>query len=165
MDLIDPEGEEKGKEAEGKFKEWLEKHRIPYLYIKQDIDAFSSVFKEELKRPDFIILLPNLGFILVDVKYKKSSEREGTFPLDMYETRKFSSLQRKFNMPTWYVISNRALNYKTWFWIPISKVFEEGKYRRSISSKSRNPFFAVPIKEFIQLSDDDSLGRLFSKSF
>lgn len=165
MQLIDRKGKEKGLKAELKFKEWLEKHKISYLYIDQDKEAFSSVFRDSIKRPDFMILLPNLGFIMVEVKNKELHKIYKSFALDSIETRKFSELQRKFNLPTWYALSNEALDFKTWYWIPISKVLEEGKNPEFKSSKSAMDFFPVPINEFIQIANDDQLSRLFSKSF
>jgi len=165
MVLWDKEGRKKGEEGENKFKEWLDKHKIPYLYIRQNPRAFSSVFKDKnLKRPDFMILLPNLGFIMIDIKNKPIRYGEN-FALDTIETKKFSKLQREFNLPMWFVISNKEIGYKTWYWIPISKVFEEGRFKEERSHISKQPFFIIPLEEFIQIADDDSLERLFSKSF
>ena len=155
-----------GENTELRFKEWLDKHNIPYFYIKQDIETFSAALKNSFygKRPDFMILIPNFGFIFVDVKYKKLNYDFKTYPLDAYETKKYSSVQRRFNLHIWYVLSNEEFDYKTWLWIPVSKVLESGvpKY---ISSKSKEDFFAVPPEDFIQLADNDSLDRLFSKIF
>ena len=151
-------------QAEIKFKEWLDKHNIPYLYINQEIETFSSVFKDKLKRPDFMVLLPNFGFIFVDVKNRKIQQEYGTFCIDSNETQKFSSLQRKFNLQIWYVLSNENYNYHTWFWIPVSKVLESG-IKTQISSKSKEGFFPIPTKDFIQISGNDSIDRLFTKSF
>lgn len=151
-------------EAEKNFKEWLDRHKIPYLYINQEIDTFSSVFRDKLKRPDFMVLLPNFGFIFVDVKNKKIQQGYDTFCIDSNETKKFSSLQRKFNLQIWYVLSNENYNYNTWFWIPVSKVLESGREIKE-SSKSGEDFFPISAKEFIQISDNDSIDRLFTKSF
>lgn len=155
-----------GNAAESKFKVWLDKHNIPYLYIQQDEDTFSKAFNSYPagKRPDFMILIPNFGFIFVDVKYRKINSNYGTFPIDIIETKKYSSLQRKFNLQIWFVFSNDEVNYQTWFWIPVSKVLEHGLPVK-ISSKSKQEFFAVPINSFIQISDNDSLERLFSRLF
>jgi hypothetical protein len=165
MDIL-PEDRERGSQAELRFKEWLDKHNIPYFYIKQDIENFSSAFKNSFsgKRPDFMVLIPNFGFIFVDVKYKRLNKEFKTYPIDSYETKKYSSLQRKFNLHIWYVLSNEESNYQTWLWIPIAKVMESG-IPKFISSKSKEDFYAVPPEEFIQIADDDSLDRLFSKSF
>jgi len=162
---IDEEGIQKGDEAELMFKQWLEKHSIPYFYIKQDNDSLSSALLDVFsgKRPDFMILIPNFGFIFVDVKNRSLHKKYKTYPLDSFETKKYSSLQRRFNMQIWYAISNREYDYKTWLWIPVSKVMEAGMPKYN-SSKSNEEFYAVPLEEFIQIADSDSLGRLFSKS-
>jgi len=160
-----PEDKERGDRAELKFKEWLDRHNIPYFYIKQDPEAFASAFKNGVngKRPDFMILLPNFGFIFVDVKNKRLNQDYKTYPLDSYETKKYSEIQRLFNLHIWYVLSNEDCDFRTWFWIPISRVLEAGMPRFN-SSKSKEDFYAVPPEEFIQISEDDSIDRLFSKS-
>ena len=164
---IESENKVKGNNAERKFKQWLDKHDIPYWYIQQDIDTFSLSLKRYFgsKRPDFMILLPNLGFIFVDVKFKKLSQKYKKFPIDAEETQSYSNLQRNFNLQVWYVLSNEDYDYNTWFWIPISRVLEIGKIEKFVSNKSEMEFFAIPSSEFIQISSDDSLDRLFSKVF
>ena len=161
MQLIDPNGLEKGSLAEAEFKKWLEKNNLPYLYIKQDKETFSSIFRNNMKRPDFIILISNLGLIMVDVKHRDINKNQQTFPLDTLETEKFSVLQRNFNIPVWYAISNDNVGYRTWFWIPISKVLETG-VKTFKSTKSHQGFFSISIDQFTQISYNDSLERLFS---
>lgn len=155
-----------GDETELHFKEWLDYHKIPYMYIKQDSETFSSVFKEQSygKRPDFMILLPNFGFIFVDVKHKKIDQIYKNYCLDGREAKKYSSLQRIFNLNIWYVISNEDYDYKTWFWIPVSKVLESG-IKKQTSNLSGDDFYPVPTEEFIQIADTDSIDRLFNRSF
>lgn len=163
---ISEENKKKGNDTERKFKEWLEHHNIPYLYLQQDTETLSLAFKKYFngKRPDFLILIPNLGFIFVDVKYKKLNPEFKTYPIDSEETKNYSSLQRKFSLNIWYVLSNEDFDYKTWLWIPISKVLESGMPIFT-SSKSKMEFYAVPPSEFIQIAIDDSLDRLLSKCF
>src|SRR3989344_4834897 len=57
---ISEENKKKGFEAESKFREWLEKHNIPYLYLQQDTQTISIAFKKYFsgKRPDFLLLIP-----------------------------------------------------------------------------------------------------------
>ena len=164
--IISQESIHKGHEAEQKFQNWLNKHNISYLYIQQDTQTLSPAFRRYFdgKRPDFLILIPNFGFIFVDVKYKKINSEYNTYPIDSIETKKYSSLQRKFNLQIWYAISSEDSGYKTWLWIPVSKVFESGIPKFN-SGKSKMDFFAVSPNEFIQIADDDSLDRLFSKCF
>jgi len=158
---------EKGEQAESKFKEWLDRNNIPYWYVQQDLKTFSPALKKYFgsKRPDFMILLPNLGFMFVDVEYKKLVSDFKKFPLDCEEISRYSNLQRNFNLRVWYALSNEDYDYKTWFWIPVSKVLEVGKIEKFTSTVSGTDFFAIPISDFIQISFDDSLDRLFSKCF
>ncbi|MEM4182004.1 MAG: hypothetical protein QXX68_02505 [Candidatus Pacearchaeota archaeon] len=163
---IAEEDKKRGIETEKRFREWLEIHKIPYIYLSQDSFSFSKAFKKYFmgKRPDFLILIPNLGFIFVDVKYKKIHSKYKNYAIDSEEAKKYSSIQRKFNLSIWYVLSNEELDFKTWFWISISKVFESG-VPVFTSKKSKMNFYAVPPKDFIQIAFNDSLDRLFSKCF
>lgn len=147
--MQDDERIEKGREAEKKFREWLDKHDLPYLYIRQEGDNFSSALKETLsgKRPDYMVLIPNFGFIFVDVKYRKISKNYNSYPMDSEEAKKYSSLQRKFNMHIWYAISNEESGFKTWLWIPLSKVLESGVSSK-VSSKSGEDFFPIPAENY-----------------
>jgi len=153
------------KKAELNFKDWLESHNIPYMYINQNPETFSSFFKNfGSKRPDFMILIPHFGFIFVDVKYKKLTEKHKDFAMDSIDAKKYSILQRQFNMHIWYAISNEDHDYKTWFWIPVSKVLEE-ELPRYMSSKSKMDFIPIPLNKFIQISTKDSLSKLFLNLF
>ncbi|MBI5388809.1 hypothetical protein HZB01_00340 [Candidatus Woesearchaeota archaeon] len=162
--IVDSLGE-KGNHAELKFKGWLDKHKLAYWYIQQDLTTFSNALALYFgsKRPDFMILLPNLGFILVDVKYKQMDKKFKTFPLDCEETRSYSNLQRHFNLQMWYVLSNEEYDYGTWFWIPVTKVLEIGRLANYTSRVSGKPFFPIPHSDFIQIPCDDSLDKLFAK--
>ena len=155
-----------GQLAEQRFKEWLNKHKIPYMYIQQDPNTFSSAFKDYPtgKRPDFMVLIPYFGLIFVDVKCKKLNQKYETFILDYDETKKYSRLQREFNLQIWYVLSNEEYGYNTWFWIPVSKILEEGTMSHK-SKISDTDFFAISPTEFTQISDDSSLDRLFLNLF
>jgi hypothetical protein len=156
----------KGIEAEKRFKSWLDNHNIPYFYIRQEEENFSESMKKTFsgKRPDFMVLIPNFGFIFVDVKNREINPKYNTYPIDSLEAKKYSVLQRKFNMHIWFAITNENLGYKTWLWIPLSKVLESGINTR-ISSVSGQTFLPIKIEEFIQIADDDSLERLFQKLF
>jgi len=167
MDTEKEENISKGNIAEIKFKEWLDKHNIPCWYIQQDISTFSPALKKYFgsKRPDFMILLPHIGFIFVDVEHKKVYKDYENFALDGEETIKYSNLQRNFNIQVWFALSNEESCYKTWYWIPVSKVLEIGKIPKFKSSKSGMNFFAIPLSEFIQIGFGDSLDRLLSKCF
>lgn len=155
--------EEKEREAEDKFKEWLDKHNIAYWYIQQDIKTFSPSLKQYMtRRPDFMILLPNFGFILTDVEYKSPLEQYDVFPVDKEETKQYVNLQKYFNFQVWYVFSHKKFHFNTWFWIPAQKVLEIGKEYPKKGDK--RGYFAVPVDKTIQLSANEDIGVLFSKS-
>jgi len=162
METYHPEYWKVSKKAELSFKDWLDKNKVPHIYIEEDKEIFSSMFKgSKGKRPDFMILIPYFGLIFVDVKYKKLTTKHKDFALDSMDAKKYSSLQREFNINVWYVISNEDYDYETWFWIPVSKVLEE-KLPLYVSSKSKMDFIPIKLDKFIQISTGDSLGKLIS---
>jgi len=148
--------------AEGEFKKWLDKHEIPYWYIQQDIGTFSKALRKYMsRRPDFIILIPHVGFILTDVEYKKPAEKYSEFHIDEEETKQYCNLQDYFNLQVWYVFSHQDYHFKTWFWIPVAKVLECGKAYKS--TKTKKKYVSVPLENFITVSTTDDLGRLLSQ--
>lgn len=155
---------EKEQKAESKFMEWLKSNNVPFWYINQEKDTFSRTLKEKygIKRPDFIILIPNVGFILTDVKHRNISEYY-TIPVDKKEVEKYNNLQRDFNVQVWFVFSNEKEFFNNWYWIPSSMVSERGEVK--IAKKTNEPFYQVSIKDFITVNSRDSIGRLFTEIF
>lgn len=152
-------------QAENNFKGWLDRHKIPYWYVDQSLESFSPALKELLmKRVDFMILLPNFGWIFVDVKEKSPGKKYPKFFLEAEEVEKYLGMQSVFNMQIWFVISNEDYHYKTWFWVPVSKVTKSGLFFKPREG-SGDPCYSVPIEEFIQISENDNLDRLFGKLF
>ncbi len=148
--------------AEEKFKEWLNSHKIPFWYIQQDIGSFSPALQRYMaKRPDFMVLVPHVGFILVDVKNKKPAKKYRVFHFNEKETKQLCNLQNFFNLQGWYVLSNEECHYETWYWIPVSKVLETGRAYQQKYKKEE--YRSVEMERFMQLSMSDNLGRLFSE--
>ena len=92
---------------------------------------------------------------------KNPLEKHESFPIDVEETEQYVNSQKYFNLQIWYVLSNERYSFNTWFWIPASKVLEKGE--TYLSPKSKTNYFSVSIDEFIQISKNDNLGRLFSE--
>jgi len=154
--------EEKEREAEKEFKGWLDRHEVPYWYIHQDVETFSPALRKYMaRRPDFMILIPNLGFILTDVEYKPPLRKYDDFPIDKKETEQYVNLQKYFNFQVWYVFSHS--HYNTWNWIPVQKVLERGEKRFTKDDEKRE-YLTIPIKETIQLSGNDGMDVLLSKA-
>ena len=153
---------ERGETAELEFMKWLNHHRIPFLFFKQDLDTYSKGFKDQfLKRPDFMIFIEDLGFICVDVKYKKPFRKYDEVPIDFKEMMRYVSLSR-FNLHVWYVFSNEEYKYKTWFWIPVSKALQYTMEKTFKSKKSGERYVSVPLSEFYQIAEKDSISKLFA---
>lgn len=161
------EKEEKSKEVESKFQKWLDKNNIPYWYIQQDIFTFSPALKKYMtKRPDFMILIPHVGFILVDAEYKSPAEKYPAFYIDAAETEQYCNLQNYFNLQVWYALSNERDHYKTWYWIPALQVLEIAEKEKRIfeGPKERGKYCSIPMDKFIQVSHSSgNIGTLFAE--
>jgi hypothetical protein len=146
--------------TEKKFREWLDDKEIPYWYIHQDVETFSEALKRMfVKRPDFMILIPNFTFILVDVKCRKPPKEFADFRVDYGETKKYWNLQRLVNVPVWYVFTNEGVHYKTWYWIAVSEVLAKGI--PFMLEGEEKGYYAVDMENFHQIGVKDDLGRLF----
>ena len=157
------EMKEQGNRAEEKFMEWLKFHKIPFWYIQQNMESFSDGLKDyRTKRPDFMVLVPYVGSIFVDIKKKKPAKKYKKFYLDEEETNKLCNLQNFFNLQVWYVLSNDEFyHYDIWYWIPVSKVLEVGKLYRQKNGDER--YYSVKMENFIRVPTSDNLGRVFSE--
>ena len=161
------EKEEKSKEVELKFQKWLDKTHMPYWYIQQDIATFSPALKKyTTKRPDFLILIPHVGFILVDTEYKLPAKKYPDFRIDEVETKQYCNLQNYFNLQVWYALSNEREHYQTWYWIPASQVLEIAEKEKRIfdGPKEQGKYCAIPMDKFIQVSHSSgTIGTLFTE--
>lgn len=129
--------------GEEKFKNWLDSKRYSFLYIEQSRETFPEFFRDNLKRPDFLVVINRVGLIAVDVKEKEPSfDRYGIkcFTLDEErEIKKFNLFETLTRIPVWFVFHSLSDNFTKQFWIPLSKVLEcdkeqdaDGKYFRII---------------------------------
>ena len=149
---------EKGNLGESKFIEWLDKNDIPYMFFNQQQKTYSKTFWHKLKRPDFMILIPNFGFILVDVKCKKiySNNRGNYITLGEEEVDEYIELHKEFGVPIWFAISNEKGDFESWYWISANEIgndeFEENK-----------KYFKIKTGKFRKIHWDEGLGKLFEK--
>ncbi len=165
MPSSNQENNKKSKEVEDRFQQWLDKNGIPYWYIQQDIKTFSPALKKYMtKRPDFMVLIPHVGFILVDAEYKLPAEKYEDFYINTAETEQYCNLQNYFNLQVWYAFANEHDHYKTWHWIPVSKVLEIGKKEKKMFTSPSGGYCSIPMDKFIQISHSSgNMGTLFSE--
>lgn len=150
---------EKGLEGELALNEWLNKNGLSYLYIDQSINSFSSLFSNNLKRPDFLVLLESIGMIAVDVKNYQMSR--GVYTLSMEaEFQKALTFERVFRLPLWYAYRGDIEGQEVWYWISALKAIEVGELRTN--SKTGDKFIAMRIEHFEIISTNQDLAKLYT---
>jgi len=142
--------------SEIKFKEWLDKKNYGYLHISQDPTTFSKFFRNITKRPDFLVVIPSISIIAVDVKFWKKYE---DFCFDEKEVKNFSAFERYSKISVWYAIAT-SKRFATWYWISNSEVLEKGVPKKRKSDNA--PFFAVDPLIAKQVGHNDGIDRIFS---
>ncbi len=88
-----------GQAAEDRFRAWLDRCRLPHIYVEQSPMTFPEHLKGEIKRPDFLVGIPSIGTIAIDVKAKRVYA--DTLIIDAYEHRTLLTFERCFNMSVW----------------------------------------------------------------
>lgn len=99
--LSPSERRQQGDAAEQKFMGWLDRCVLPYMYVEQSPLTVPKGLKGEIKRPDFLVGVPTIGTIAIDVKAKRIYDN--AIIIDDYEHRTFMNFETFFNMSVWYV--------------------------------------------------------------
>jgi len=153
------EKKKKGIEGETKFKSWLDERGLSYLYVNQDMDGFPSLFKGNIKRPDFLVLIDSIGIIAVDVK--NYTVFQGCYSLAYEkEVKKVLSFERLFRIPVWYAYLNVDNGEIAWYWISALKAVEVGTRGKN---RENEEFLLIKINEFVEIKSNDDLGKLYSQ--
>lgn len=148
---------QKGKDGEEAFLEWLDHNGFSYLYINQDSHSFPQLFKNHVKRPDFLVLIDSIGLIAVDVKnYKKHQEKYCPLPYES-ELKKTLSFERIFRIPVWYAYLDEE---SSWLWISALKAVEVGKL---IVQKDKDDFLSIKIEDFTKITNNQDIGKLWEQ--
>jgi hypothetical protein len=100
MTLTPQQRRAQGKAAEDRFRRWLDRCMLPQIFIEQSPLTLPSGFKGEIKRPDFLVGIPAIGTIAVDVKAK--SVYEDHIIIDAYEHRTLLNFETFFSMSVWF---------------------------------------------------------------
>jgi len=148
---------EKGKIGEARLNWWLKSIGISYVYLDQSQDTFPDLFKGNVKRPDFLVLLESIGLIAVDAKnYTLSATGEYTLPLET-ELKRVLAFERLFRIPVWYAYMGTAAE---WYWISALKALEVGHVRTN-REKGEN-FLAIKLEHFERIEKNEDLGKLYT---
>lgn len=89
-----------GQAAEDRFRAWLDRCHLPHIYVEQSPMTIPQHLRGEIKRPDFLVGIPTIGTIAVDVKAKQVFR--DTFIIDAYEHRTLLAFETFFNTSVWF---------------------------------------------------------------
>jgi hypothetical protein len=92
---------EQGRGGERQLQDWLDRSRLPYLFLDQTPLTIPLSLRSQIKRPDFLVPIDTLGTIALDAKAKNLVD--GNFVLDEYERRTLGAFEALFQTPVWYV--------------------------------------------------------------
>lgn len=100
MMLTRQERKAQGAEAEDRFRGWLDRCRLPHIYVEQSPLTFPEALHGEIKRPDFLVGIPSIGSIAVDVKAKRVYR--DAILIDATEQRSLLAFETYFNISVWF---------------------------------------------------------------
>ena len=89
-----------GQAAEDRFRAWLDRCTLPHIYVDQAPISMPQPLRGEIKRPDFLVGVPTIGTIAVDVKAKRVYA--DTLIIDAYEHRTLLNFETFFNITVWF---------------------------------------------------------------
>jgi hypothetical protein len=90
----------KGQIAEDRFRAWLDRCTLPHIYVEQSPMTIPQPLRGEIKRPDFLVGIPTIGTIAVDVKAKRIYD--DAILIDAYEHRTLLNFETFFNISVWF---------------------------------------------------------------
>lgn len=94
------ERKQQGAAAEERFRTWLDRCHLPHIYVEQSPFTFPDHLKGEIKRPDFLVGIPSIGTIAVDVKAKRVYR--DAILIDAIEHRTLLAFETFFNTSVWF---------------------------------------------------------------
>ncbi|NOT71868.1 MAG: hypothetical protein HOP09_11505 [Hyphomicrobium sp.] len=72
---------------------------LPQIYVEQSLFTIPEPLRGEIKRPDFLVGIPTIGTIVVDVKAKRVYR--DALIIDAYEHRTLQAFETDFNTSVW----------------------------------------------------------------
>ena len=145
------------KNAEQDFLNWLDENKFSYLYINQDIESFSKLFTNQVKSPNFLLLIDSIGLIAVNIiNYTtfKDKHLSLNYESEFKNTLKFEKL---FKLPVCYVYKNND----QWLWISALKAIEVGEIKTN--SETKEQFLSLNIDDFTIVKSNSDICKLWEQ--
>jgi hypothetical protein len=159
--------EKHGLYAEAEFKKILEKNKIPALHIGQGPQGvdYSSALKRDSKarRPDFLVSLPDLGTIFIDVKCRRRvsffDDVNRYFYLERGEIEELLNLQKSLLVPVWIAfVDEESIFRKSNILFETVSIKAIDTYREQVAREHPNVnFYRVPIELVTVQKPDEHL--------
>jgi hypothetical protein len=170
--------EKKGRQAEELFKQYLDNQNIPSLYIGQGLNGIEQLIlggdSDKIKRPDFLVTLPNFGHMFFDVKCRKKLgvKENKYFYLEELDFERLYNLQRKLMMPVWVAFGDADAVYRKTAEFYVAPVKILHSYHQALANEIESSIRAKIVHFFIPnellcplKEEDDSFSvRLTSAS-
>jgi len=161
MPKSDKEKREMQERSEKDFGHWLDEANIAWVYINQNPgDLFSGRLADKGRRPDFLVALPNLGVIAVDIKCESTYRNYHHFGVNKETCQQYLGFRHEFNVPVWYAF-NDIEQQKTWYWIPVDDASRFPlKSERNDGSSLETPFYQIGKEDCVKVGQADDLVKL-----
>lgn len=100
MKLSRTERQAQGAAAEDRFRAWLDRCHLPHIYVEQSPFTFPEHLHGAIKRPDFLVGIPSIGTLAVDVKAKRVYR--DAILIDAQEHRTLAAFETFYNIAVWF---------------------------------------------------------------
>lgn len=134
-----------GAAAETRFRAWLDRCSLPHIYVEQSPLTLPQGLKGRIKRPDFLVGIPAIGTIAVDVKAK--SLYDNAVIVDAYEHRTLLSFESYFSTSVWFACFPPAEDHTCLL------VLNRTLAGLPVTTRCGTPSLAVPLKA-MHLADE-----------
>ena len=148
---------ERAKAGEDAFQRWLDHNGFAYVRVCQDPKSFAKLFRSNVKRPDFLVLIDSIGLLAVDVKNKSSFGSGYSLSHDK-EWRLAIAFERIFRLPVWYAY--QGVDDDAWYWISALKAVEVGEEKKN---RDGELFLELGLKHFACVHSREDFGQLYQQ--
>jgi hypothetical protein len=129
----------KGQRAEDAFQQWLDWSGVPYLYAEQSPFTFPASMRGRIKRPDFLVGVPQIGALAFDVKAK--TVYDGLVIFERREVEQLGRFARMFNVTLYFVCVDEA-RPDLHVWVALSDL-----QARPVERRNRRQVHTLPLAQ------------------